>query len=132
MGLENRDYGIILGAFALLLIVSTVSMILELPIKVEAVVDLINVLVIFASLYFVYKGVNLVGGEIGRAMSIAAVGIGYYGIYILPHLYYHIASPEMIGPFGADSVEIFLHTSTTLTFFVIAWGFYQLYESGKE
>jgi len=132
MGFEKKDYGIILGAFVLLLLGSTVSMILDLPIQFEALVDISSALVIYASLYFVYKGVDLVGGEVGRAMTIVAVGVGYYGLYILPHLYYHIASPEMIGPFGADSVEIFLHTSTTLTFFVIAWGFYEMYEGGKQ
>lgn len=132
MGFEKKDYTIILGAFALLLIASTVSMVLGLSIKVEAVVDLASVLVILSSLYFVYKGINLVGGKVGRAMSIVAVGVGYYGLYIMPHLYYHITSPEMIGPLPAIPVEIFLHTSTTMTFFVIAWGFYRLYKGGKE
>lgn len=132
MSFERKDYGVIFGAFALLLAASTVSMILGLSIKVEAVIDLANALVILASLYYVYRGVGLAGGTVGRAMSIVAVGVGYYGIYILPHLYYHIADPGMIGPFDAEAVEIFLHTSTTMTFFVIAWGFYRLYEGGKE
>ncbi|MFB6114799.1 MAG: hypothetical protein ABEK04_00785 [Candidatus Nanohalobium sp.] len=94
--------------------------------------DLASFLVILSSLYFVYKGVDLAGGTVGRAMSIVAVGVGYYGLYILPHLYYHIASSDTIGPLPALPVEIFLHTSTAMVFFVIAWGFYRLYEGGKE
>lgn len=132
MGFERGDYAVVLGAFALLLITSTVSMVLGLSIKVEAVVDIASMLVILASMYFVYKGVELSGGKVGRAMTIVAIGVGYYGLYILPHLYYHIASPKMIGPLPAIPVEIFLHTSTTMVFFVIAWGFYRLYQGGKE
>jgi hypothetical protein len=132
MSFEKKDYAIILGAFALLLIVSTVSMVLGLSIRVEAVVDMASALIIFSSLYFVKKGIDLAGGTVGRAMSIVAVGVGYYGLYILPHIYYHITDPEMIGPLPAVPVEIFLHTSTTMVFFVIAWGFYRLYEGGKE
>lgn len=132
MSFEKKDYGIILGAFALLLVASTVSMILGLSIRVEGIIDLANALVIFTSLYYVYRGVGLAGGTVGRAMTIVAVGVGYYGIYILPHLYYHMFEPAMIGPFNAEAVEIFLHVSTTMTFFVIAWGFYRLYRGGKE
>lgn len=132
MSFEKKDYGVLLGSFALLIVVSTVSMILDLSIQAEALVDASTAVVIFASLYYVYRGIELAGGKVGRSMKLVAVGVGYYGIYILPHLYYHIASPEMIGPFTADAVELFLHTSTTMTFFVIAWGFYTLYRGGKE
>lgn len=132
MAFGKRDYEIILGAFALLIISSLVSMYLGLSIKIEALVDISTALVIFSSLYYVYNGVELAGGKVGRAMTIVGVGIGYYGLYILPHLYYHIVNPEMIGPFSADAVEIFLHTSTSMVFFIIAWGFYRLYEGGKE
>jgi hypothetical protein len=132
MSFEKRDYELILGALALLIGASTVSMILDLPIMVEMVIDIATAVVIFSSLYFVYNGIELAGGKVGRAMSLVGFGVGYYGIYILPHLYYHIAEPEMIGPFNAASVELFLHASTSLTFFVIAWGFYILYQGGKE
>lgn len=116
----------------MLAVASTVSMILNLSIQVEALVDASTALVIFASLYYVYQGIELAGGKVGRAMTVVTVGVGYYGIYILPHLYYHIASPDMIGPLSAEAVELFLHTSTTMVFFVIAWGFYTLYRGGTE
>lgn len=132
MTLEKKDYMIILSAFTLLLIASTVSMILGASIQVEALVDLASALVIFASLYYVHLGVDLAGGTVGRAMTLVAVGVGYYGIYILPHLYFHITSPETIGPLNAQSVEIFFHTSTSMVFFVIAWGFYNLYRGAKQ
>jgi hypothetical protein len=132
MGFKKQDYAVVLGALALLLVASTVSMVLGFSIRVEAIVDLATALMILSSLYFVYKGVNLVGGTVGRAMTIVGLGVGYYGIYILPHLYYHIVQPENIGPLPAVPTEIFFHTSTTMVFFVIAWGFYRLYEGGKE
>lgn len=132
MGFKKQDYTVVLGALGLLLAASTVSMVLGLSIKVEPIVDIATILMILSSLYFVYKGVDLVGGTVGRAMTIVGLGVGYYGIYILSHLYYHLVEPDTIGPLPAVPTEIFLHTSTTMVFFIIAWGFYRLYEGGKE
>ena len=131
MGFKKQDYTVVLGALGLLLVASTVSMVLGLSIEVEPIVDLATILMILSSLYFVYKGVDLVGGKIGRAMTIVGLGVGYYGIYILPHLYYHIEEPKFFGPLAAAPVENFLHASTTMAFFIIAWGFYILYKGGK-
>jgi hypothetical protein len=132
MTFEKKDYGIVAGSILVLLAASTVSMIVGLPIMVEGLIDGLSGLVILSSLYYVYKGVGLAGGAVGRSMALVAAGVGYYGLHLLPHLYYHISHPEYIGPLQGEVVEVFMHVSTTLAFFVVAWGFYILYRGGTE
>lgn len=130
--LTRKDYGFLLGGFAVLLAASAVSVILKLPIQAESIGDLALAISAAFAMYFVYKGISLVGGVAGRALALVAISIGYYGIYILPHLYWHITGIRQIGPLSGAAIETFFHASTSIIFFIAAWGFYVFYKGGKE
>jgi hypothetical protein len=130
--LTKKDKGILAGGLIALLAASTVSMILDLGIQVEALGDLALAVSGALAIYFVYKGIKLVGGVAGRSLALVAISVGYYAIYILPHLYWHITGVRNIGPIKGAAVETFFHSSTAVIFFIAAWGFYVFYKGGKE
>lgn len=130
--LTRKDNLILVGGVATLLAASTLSLILDLPMQVESAGDVALLISVIAAMYFVYKGIKLVGGTAGRALALVAISVGYYGLYIIPHLYYHITRPETIGPIKGPAFELFLHASTALIFFIAAWGFYIFWKGGKE
>ncbi|MFQ3308149.1 MAG: hypothetical protein ACI977_000371 [Candidatus Nanohaloarchaea archaeon] len=130
--LTRKDFGVIGAGLAVLLTGSIISMVLNLPIQTEALGDLILAVSVIFAMYFVYKGINLVGGVAGRGLALVAISVGYYGIYILPHLYWHITGVRAIGPISGAAIETFFHASTALIFFIAAWGFYVFYKGGKE
>lgn len=132
LGLEKTDLYVVLGLLGLLFAGSYLSLVLELPIMVEAVIDALGALIILGSLYFVYRGAELTGGTAARAMTLIAISIGYYGLTIFPHVYYHMTHPQMIGPLMGPAAETFMHTSTSMFFLVMAWGFYIFYRGGKN
>jgi hypothetical protein len=130
--LTRKDYGVIGGGLAALLAASTASMIAGASIKIEALGDVALAISAIFAMYFVYKGINLVGGVAGRALALVAISVGYYGIYILPHLYWHITGVRQVGPVSGAAIETFFHASTALIFFIAAWGFFVFYKGGKE
>ncbi|PSH01079.1 MAG: hypothetical protein BRC30_00170 [Nanohaloarchaea archaeon SW_7_46_7] len=130
--LTRKDKGIILGGLVALLASSTISMILGFGIKIEALGDIALAVSGAFALYYVYNGIKLVGGVAGRALALVAVSVGYYAIYILPHLYWHITGVRQVGPVKGPAIETFFHASTAVIFFVAAYGFKVFYEGGKE
>lgn len=131
-GLEKKDLYVVFGLVFLLLAGSYVSSVLGLPIQVEVLMDVMGFLVIMGSLYYVYHGVGITGGTAARSMTLIGGVVGYYGLTILPHIYYHITHPSAIGPFKGAAVESFLHASTSMAFLVMAWGLYVFYRGGKN
>ena len=130
--LTRKDKGVIVGGLLALLAASTISMILDFGIKVESLGDIALAVSGAFALYYVYSGIKLVGGVAGRALALVAVSVGYYAVYILPHLYWHITGVRNIGPVNGAAVETFFHASTALIFFIAAYGFKVFYEGGKE
>lgn len=130
--LTRKDFGVIGGGIGVLVAASLLSMAAGASIKIEALGDVALAISAIFALYFVYKGINLVGGVAGRALALVAISVGYYGIYILPHLYWHITGVRQVGPLSGAAIETFFHASTALIFFIAAWGFYVFYKGGKE
>ncbi len=130
--LTRRDQGVIVGGLVALLAASTVSMILDFGIQIESVGDIALAISGAFALYYVYNGIKLVGGVAGRALALVAVSVGYYAVYILPHLYWHITGVRNIGPVKGAAIETFFHASTAVIFFIAAYGFKVFYEGGKE
>lgn len=130
--LTRRDQGVIVGGLVALLAASTVSMILDFGIQIESVGDIALAISGAFALYYVYNGIKLVGGVAGRALALVAVSVGYYAVYILPHLYWHITGIRNLGPAKGAAIETFFHASTAVIFFIAAYGFKVFYEGGKE
>lgn len=130
--LKSRDFKIILTCFAGVLAASFLSLYLSLPIQVELLVDLFVTVSIMASLYFVYKGATRWGGQVARYSALIALGLTYYGLTLIPHVYWHLSgTPSFLG-LNAGAITGFQHTATIIAFLIPAYGFYLFWRSGKK
>lgn len=131
LNIERKDGYFMAGSALAVVVISVIAGIVQAPVAIELVLDILLTVSIFGSFYFVYKGVKISGGEMARYMSIIVLGLGIYGVTLVPHAYWHILgrpTPEFI-PVG--SVAALAHTMTVMAFIFVAYGFYLFYEGGK-
>jgi hypothetical protein len=131
LNIERKDGYFMAGSALAVVVISVIAGIVQAPVAIELVLDILLTVSIFGSFYFVYKGVKISGGEMARYMSIIVLGLGIYGVTLVPHAYWHILgrpTPEFI-PVG--SVSALAHTMTVMAFIFVAYGFYLFYEGGK-
>ena len=131
LNIERKDGYFMAGSALAVVVISVIAGMVQAPVAVELVLDILLTVSIFGSFYFVYKGVKISGGEMARYMSIIVLGLGIYGVTLVPHAYWHILgrpTPEFI-PVG--SVSALAHTMTVMAFIFVAYGSYLFYEGGK-
>ena len=131
LNIERKDGYFMAGSALAVVVISVIAGMVQAPVVVELVLDILLTVSIFGSFYFVYKGVKISGGEMARYMSIIVLGLGIYGVTLVPHAYWHILgrpTPEFL-PVG--SVSALAHTMTVMAFVFVAYGFYLFYEGGK-
>lgn len=130
--LKARDLKLILSSFAGVLIASILSLYVGAPIQLELFVDIFVSVSIMASLYFVYKGATRWGGQVARYSTLVALGLTYYGLTLIPHVYWHIAGQPTFLGLAPGAITGFQHTATVMAFMIPAYGFYLFWRAGKE
>lgn len=131
LNLEKRDSLFMAGSAIAVVLVSVIAGAVGAPAIVELILDLLLTVSIFGSFYFVYKGVNVSGGQLARYMTMIVLGLGIYGVTLVPHAYWHILGRPTIGPLSVGTLSAIAHTMTVMAFLFVAYGFYLFYEGGK-
>lgn len=131
LNIERRDSLFMAGSAIAVVILSAIAGAAGAPAIVELILDLLLTVSIFGSFYFVYKGIQVSGGQLARYMTMIVLGLGIYGVTLVPHAYWHILGRPTIGPLTEGTISATTHTMTVMAFVFVAYGFYLFYKGGK-
>lgn len=93
---------------------------------IELPLDLLTALTGILSVFFIYKSVNVFGGDMTRYLSVVGAGISIFALSLAPHIWMHINNPSIAGFF------VFAHVLTGMSFLTITYGFYLLSRGGEQ
>ncbi|MDY6777585.1 MAG: hypothetical protein SVU32_02895 [Candidatus Nanohaloarchaea archaeon] len=125
INLEQQDYYVLGIGFILWVALSYVSHMMGWPIQVEQLFSALAALAGLVSIYFIYRYLNQVGGDVGRYFALMGMGIIYYTLTLIPHVLNHIQRNRMI------TVYFFQHIMVAWSFVMIAYGAYLFYRGGQ-
>lgn len=132
----QRDWIIGAGGFLLVLVLAAASHMMQWPRIVEILGDILTGIFGLVAVYFIYKASDMLGGDIARYISIMGVGLAYYSITLIPHVYGHFTAGSgagaMIGPFKVLAFFMGQHVASIWVFVMIAYGLYLFWQGGKQ
>lgn len=131
LNIEKRDGYFMAGSALAVVVFSIIAGVMGAPQMLEFILDILVTGSIFGSMYFVYKGVKVSGGQLARYMTMIVLGLGIYAITLVPHVYWHIMGRPTPGFIAVGTVSAVMHTMTVMAFVFVAYGFYLFYEGGK-
>jgi hypothetical protein len=106
------------------------------PRIVEMLGDILTGIFGLVAVYYIYKASDMLGGDIGRYISIMGVGLAYYSITLVPHVYGHFMAGAgvgaMVGPVKVLALFMWQHIASIWVFVLIAYGLYLFWKGGKE
>lgn len=126
LNMERSDYYVVGGGILLWLVLSYISYAMGWPIQVEQLFSGIASVFGLASVYFVYKYLTNIGGEIGKYFTLIAIGIIYYTLTLIPHVLNHIQENQILFAY------FFQHFMVFWSFVLIAYGSYLFYKEGGK
>ncbi|MFB6076835.1 MAG: hypothetical protein ABEK12_01745 [Candidatus Nanohaloarchaea archaeon] len=124
LNLEQRDYYVVGGGILAWLGLSALAHLMNAPIQAEQLFSALAGVAGLASIYFVYRYLDNVGGEVGRYFALIAMGIIYYTLTLVPHVLNHIKRNQLLFAF------FFQHIMAFWSFLMIAYGAYLFYRGG--
>lgn len=128
----QRDYLIGGGGLLFVLVLSVLSHIFQFPALVEILGDILTAIFGLGAVYFIYKASDMLGGDVARYISIMGVGIAYYSLTLVPHVYGHLSGIKQVGPFKAITLYFWQHVASIWVFIMIAYGLYLFWKGGKQ
>jgi len=128
----QRDWIIGAGGLAFVLVLSVLSHLLQFPGIIEILGDIVTAIFGFVAVYFIYKATDMLGGDVARYISIMGIGLAYYSLTLVPHVYGHLSDIHMIGPVNTASVYLWQHIASIWVFIMISYGLYLFWKGGKQ
>lgn len=128
----RRDWLIGAGGIVLVLILAYLSHMFQWPRVIEMIGDLVAVVAGLAAVYFIYQATDELGGQVSRYITIMGVGVGYYSLTVIPHVYAHIQGVQAIGPISAMSLFTWQHVANIWVFVLIAYALYLFWQGGRR
>lgn len=126
MGLnfEREDYALIGGSSIAVIVFGLIAQMLQVGPMIELPFDVLMMITTLVGVYFIYRAVDIWGGEVGRYLSIIGLGLAYYALTFIPHVQLHIQGIQAIGPINIMAVFAFQHVMTLFMFGLVSYGFY--------
>lgn len=132
----QRDWIIGAGGFLLVIALAFASHIMQWPRIVEILGDVLTGIFGLVAVYFIYKASDMLGGDLARYISVMGVGLAYYSLTLVPHVYGHFLSGGgagvMVGPFKLLTFFMWQHVASIWVFVLIAYGLYLFWQGGKQ
>ncbi|MFB6159281.1 MAG: hypothetical protein ABEJ95_06530 [Candidatus Nanohalobium sp.] len=128
----QRDWIIGAGGFLLVLVLAVLSHVMQWPRIVEILGDILTGIFGLVGAYFIYKASDMLGGDLARYISIMGVGIAYYSITLVPHVYGHLSGVKSVGPIKMLTLFMWQHVVSIWVFVLIAYGLYLFWKGGKQ
>lgn len=128
----QRDWIIGAGGFLLIVVLAVLSHVFKFPAIVEILGDILTAIFGLIAVYFIHKATDMLGGDVARYISIMGVGIAYYSLTLVPHVYGHLSGLEAIGPVKAITLYFWQHVASIWVFIMIAYGLYLFWKGGKQ
>jgi hypothetical protein len=129
---KRRDLAFMLSG----VIVALVFAVVGIPYNWPLVVDIVSLRIIIVpailSLYFVYRGIDSIGGEVSEALKHIGVGLAAETALFVPLVNWHLRGMESLYGFSSGSAFILLHGFAFVGFIAITEGFKNLKEAEKE
>lgn len=95
------------------------------PRMVETLLDGFSTVFGLATAFFVYRGSQVLGGRMGKAIAVMGAGVLYYTVTLIPHVMAHIAGYRYLP------VYFFQHVLAAWAFVMVAYGAYRFWRGGK-
>jgi hypothetical protein len=131
LNIERKDGLFMAGSAFTVVVLSVIAGMFGAPRVVEFILDALVTVSILGSLYFVYQGAQVSGGQLARYMTMIIIGLVVYGVTLVPHVYWHILGRPTGEVVSVGVVSALMHTMTVMAFTLVAYGFYLFYEGGK-
>lgn len=128
----EKDWIIGAGGLLFVLVLSVLSHVFKFPVLVEILGDVLTAIFGLVAVYFIYKATDMLGGDVARYISIMGLGLAYYSLTLVPHVYGHLAGVQMVGPVKAISLYFWQHVASIWVFIMIAYGLYLFWKGGKQ
>lgn len=128
----RQDWIIGVGGIALVFVLAYLSHAMQWPRIVEMIGDLATVIAGLGAVYFIYQATDELGGQISRYITIMGIGLGYYSLTVIPHVYAHTQQLKAIGPVSALAVFMWQHVANIWVFVLIAYGLYLFWQGGRQ
>jgi hypothetical protein len=128
----QRDWIIGAGGFLFVIVMAVLSHIFQFPALVEILGDVLTAIFGLVAVYFIYKASGMLGGDVARYISVMGVGLAYYSLTLVPHVYGHLTGLQTVGPVKAISLYFWQHVASIWVFIMIAYGLYLFWKGGKQ